>query len=105
MKNQITEDKIRQVAQKIVKQFQPEKIILFGSCAWGKPGPDSDVDLFVIKKTDNTRELAREISRAIFPRPFPIDFVVARPEQFEKRKRMGDFFINDIVSKGKVLYG
>ena len=105
MKNQVTEDKIQEVAQKIAKKFKPEKIILFGSYAWGKPGPDSDVDLFVVKKTDNTRELTRNISRAIFPRPFPIDFIVYKPEQFERRKRMGDFFIKDIVSKGKVLYG
>lgn len=104
MKNQITEDKIRQVAQKIVKEFQPEKIILFGSCAWGKPGPDSDVDLFVIKETENTRDFARKIDRSIFPRPFPIDLIVYRPKYVNDKFASGDFFIRNILTKGKVLY-
>ena len=104
MKQKISEDKIRQVTKKIVKQFQPEKIILFGSYAWGEPNQDSDVDLFVVKETENTRDLAREINRAIFPRPFPMDLIVYRPKQLEKRKRMGDLFINEVLNKGKVLY-
>ncbi len=99
-----TEEKIQEVTQKIVKEFQPEKIILFGSWAWGKPGPDSDVDLFIIKNTENTRVLAREIDGALFPRLFPLDLIVYEPKQVEKRKKMGDFFINDILTKGKVLY-
>lgn len=105
MNNQVTQDKIQEVAQKIAREFKPEKIILFGSYAWGKPGPDSDVDLFVIKKTKSTRELARKISRTIFPRPFSLDLIVYRPEQIERRKNLGDFFINEIINNGKVLYG
>ncbi len=96
--------KINEVAQTIGKNFQPEKIILFGSYAWGTPGPDSDVDLFIIKKTDNTREMARKISRLIFPRPFPLDVIVYRPEQMEEAEKK-DFFIRDIIQKGHLLYG
>jgi len=105
MKSQKDFDRqIKAVTEKIVKEFQPEKIILFGSYAWGKPTEDSDVDLFIVKKTDNAREAAREIDGLIFPRPFPIDLVVYDPQKVEYRKKIGDFFINDILTKGKILY-
>lgn len=104
MEKQVTEEKIQEVAQKIAKEFQPEKIILFGSFAWGTPGPDSDIDLFIVKETDNTRDMAREISGFVFPRLFPLDLIVYRPESVKKSLERGDFFIRDIVTKGKVLY-
>ncbi|MEK7172547.1 MAG: nucleotidyltransferase domain-containing protein [Patescibacteria group bacterium] len=97
-------EKIKEVSQKIAKEFKPEKIILFGSRAWGEPSPDSDVDLLVIKKAADNRKLAREIDSSIFPRPFPLDLIVYGPEQVEQRKLRGDFFINDILTKGKILY-
>ncbi|MFH1838083.1 MAG: nucleotidyltransferase domain-containing protein [Candidatus Kuenenbacteria bacterium] len=95
---------LQQSIKKIVQKFQPEKIILFGSHAWGKPNSDSDVDLFIIKETKNTRKTAREIDRLIFPRFFPLDLIVYTPKQMETRKNTNDFFINDILSKGKILY-
>ena len=98
------EQKIQKVVDQIVKEFQPEKIILFGSWAWGTPGANSDVDLFVVKDTKNTRMLAREIDGRIFPRPFPLDLIVYRPEQIQKNQLQGDFFITAILDKGKVLY-
>lgn len=104
MKQEIFWQKIKKVVDKIVQEFQPEKIILFGSWAWGKPDKDSDVDLFIIKETENTRQTAREIDGSIFPRPFPMDLIVYTPKQVEKRKNMRDFFIRDILKKGKVLY-
>lgn len=100
----ITQEKINKVAQKIAKEYNPEKIILFGSYAWGKPHKDSDVDLFIVKKTDNTRNCAREIDRSLFPRFFAIDLIVYTPEQVEKREKIGDFFVKDVLKKGKILY-
>ena len=88
----ITQEKINKVAQKIAKEYSPEKIILFGSYAWGKPHKDSNVDLFIVKKTDNTRNCAREIDSFIFPRIFPMDLIVYTPEQIEKRKKNRRFF-------------
>ena len=96
--------KLKEITDKIVKEYKPEKIILFGSWAWGKPGPDSDMDLFVVKNTDNTRKTAMEIDGSIFPRPFPIDLIVYTPAQLEKRKNMKDFFIRDILTQGRILY-
>ena len=97
--------KIQEIADKIARQFEPEKIILFGSYAWGNPSPDSDVDLFIIKKTDrSTREVAREIDNSLWGVMMPIDIVVYTPESVNKRLRMEDFFIENIIHKGKVLY-
>lgn len=92
------------MAESIANRFQPEKIILFGSFAWGEPGPNSDVDLLVVKETENTRQLAREIDGFLFPRPFPIDLMVYHPNQIKRRQQMHDFFIEEILHKGKVLY-
>ena len=99
----VDEQKIKDVAQHIANKFSPNKIILFGSWAWGNPNSDSDVDLFIVKETQNTRETAREMSRFIFPRPFPIDIIVYRPAQL-KEDGERDFFIRDILQKGIVLY-
>ncbi|MEK7146791.1 MAG: nucleotidyltransferase domain-containing protein [Patescibacteria group bacterium] len=102
--NQITQEKIQEVTEKIVREFQPEKIILFGSYAWGTPTQDSDVDLFIVKETLNTRETAREIDGSIRPRPFPIDLIVYKPESVKNALAANDFFIKDIIAKGRVLY-
>lgn len=96
--------KIKQVADKIAKEHQPEKIILFGSYAWGEPGPDSDVDLFIIKETENTRKTAMEIDGSIFPRPFPIDLVVYTPAKLERELNLEEPFVSKITKEGKVLF-
>ncbi|MBI5220386.1 MAG: nucleotidyltransferase domain-containing protein [Candidatus Liptonbacteria bacterium] len=103
MTEQVTERTIENVASDIAGKFHPQKIILFGSYAWGKPGPDSDVDLLVVKEVDDTRRLAREIDGAVFPRPFPLDVLVCRPEKLTKAGPQ-DFFLRDILARGKVLY-
>lgn len=99
-----TLDKIQEIAGKIVKISQPEKIILFGSWAWGHPNSDSDVDLCVIKKTTDTRGESRKIDGQIFPREFPLDILVYTPKYVSERKNLGDFFIENILNKGKILY-
>lgn len=101
----ITREKIKEVADKIVREFHPEKIILFGSFAWGKPNEDSDIDLFIVKETDNTREFAREVDKSFFSRDFSMDIIVYTPEQVEKRKKTNDLFIKEIFTHGKFLYG
>lgn len=97
------QEKLQRATDRIVQQFHPERVILFGSWAWGTPGPDSDVDLLVIKATDNTRRTAREIDSALFPREFPIDLIVYSPAQIEQQTKQ-DFFIRAILANGQVLY-
>lgn len=104
MDQHVTEEKIQEIAKKIIDKFQPEKIILFGSYVWGMPEPDSDVDLFIIKETDNTRKTAREIDGSLWGRLIPLDIIVYTPESVERNLIQGDFFIRDIISKGKILY-
>ena len=91
-------------ARQIAKQFNPEKIILFGSYADGKPTEDSDVDMLVIMPFQGRgAHKATEILLATDPR-FPIDLLVRTPAQIRKRIKLGDFFIREITQKGKVLY-
>jgi uncharacterized protein len=96
---------IRTVAQRIAERFQPEKIILFGSYAYGHPKPESDVDLLVIMDTPlRSRQQRLEISRALSPRPFPLDIIVRTPRELAERIAMGDLFLREITTRGKVLY-
>ena len=95
---------IRRFARAIVEQFHPDRIILFGSYAWGVPTPDSDVDLLVIMPTRNQVEQAVRIDEAIEDRGFPLDLIVRTPKTLESRLRWGDCFLQDIVAQGKILY-
>ncbi len=72
---------IRRYARQIVRRFHPEKIILFGSYAYGKPSPDSDVDLLVVMPTRNQVEQAVRIDEAIEERGFPLDLLVRTPRR------------------------
>ena len=102
-----TQQKIKKVTEKIVKEYNPEKIILFGSHAWGKPHPDSDVDLFIVKKSkkrqiDRMRELRMKLIGNNFP---PMDLLIYTPGELSRRLAIGDFFVREIIEKGQVLYG
>ena len=100
----ISQRKITSFARQVAKQFNPERIILFGSYAYGKPTEDSDVDILVIMPFKGRNpEKATEIWMATQPR-FPIDIVVRKPGELKKRLKMGDFFLREIMEKGKVLY-
>jgi predicted nucleotidyltransferase len=96
---------IQSITRQIVEKFRPEKIILFGSAAKGEWRSDSDADFLIIKKdtplygSERIRELSRLIERNI-----PVDFLVYRPEEFDKRLKMGDPFLKAIVKEGRVLY-
>jgi len=92
--------------QRIVSELRPEKIILFGSYAYGNPTPDSDVDLLVIMKT-RAREIDRyvAVSNLLYPRQFPVDILVKTPKEIEaESKKKGNFYLREILTKGKVLY-
>jgi len=95
---------IRAVVKQIAERFQPEKVILFGSYAYGRPRPESDVDLLVVMETPlRNREQAAQIARAI-DYHFGLDLLVRRPQQLAERLALGDFFLQEITEKGKVLY-
>ncbi len=94
---------IRRLAREIAERFQPEKIILFGSYAYGHPHPDSDVDLLVVTPARNEIDMSVRIRRT-FDVPFAVDLIVRTPRCLERRLRWGDDFLREIASQGKVLY-
>jgi predicted nucleotidyltransferase len=99
------ETSISRIKDKIVQEIKPEKIILFGSYAWGEPTEDSDVDLFVIQKSKEPRRIRqKELRRKLWGSDVPMDLLVYTPEEIEKRLEIDDPFILHILNKGKVLY-
>jgi predicted nucleotidyltransferase len=95
---------IKAYALEVARQFKPERIILFGSYAYGQPTPDSDVDLLVVmrhrkRNVEKTIEILSEVEP-----PFPLDLLVRTPQRLRERIALGDFFLREIVNKGKILY-
>ena len=96
---------LRPAVRKIVQELDPEKIILFGSYAYGFPTPNSDVDLLVIMKTEaSLKDRSWAVSRLLLPRPFPVDILVKTPHEVRIGLENGDFFLKEIMTRGKVLY-
>lgn len=95
---------IKRFTEVLVNQFDPEKIILFGSHAWGEPDEDSDVDLLIVKKTNNRWQTHREMDGALYPRTTSLDLLVYTPKQLEKKYKGEDFFIRKIIKQGSILY-
>jgi uncharacterized protein len=94
---------IKRFARRIAERFEPRKIILFGSYAYGTPHAESDVDLLVVMPASDVVNMAIRISLA-FVRPFSFDLIVRTPRQIERGLRDNDWFLREIVEKGKVLY-
>lgn len=94
---------IRRFAKQVAERFRPDKIILFGSYAYGTPHEDSDVDILVVMPCRNELDQACRISICIEP-PFPLDIIVRTPKRLAWRLKEGDWFLREIASQGKVLY-
>lgn len=96
---------IRQMVKRIASQFQPEKIILFGSHARGRAGTDSDVDLLVVMPVSGSRrEKAIEIAVILHDIPVAKDVIVVRPEDFEWRSKTIGTIERPAAREGKLLY-
>lgn len=92
------------ITKQIIKKYQPEQIILFGSLAEGG-GSANDIDLFLIKKTKTKRHIDRVRQlRRLLPDELPIDLIIYTPQEVEKSLKMGSYFVEDILEEGKVLY-
>lgn len=94
---------IRRFARRIVARFKPDKIILFGSYAYGTPHADSDVDILVVKKTADPMDLAFQIRWLLRPN-FRAQVVVRTPHSMKWRLAERESFLTDITTRGKVLY-
>ena len=95
---------VKEVVRQIVDRFDPQRIILFGSYAYGQPGPASDVDLLVIMDTPlKETEQAVRICQAI-DYHFGLDLIVRKPKTVVHRLALGDSFLAEVLERGKVLY-
>ena len=104
-RERIPMEAIQAVADYVAEKFDPDKIILFGSYAYGDPKPWSDVDLLVVMDTpEGEFELAWAINRALSPHPFGMDILVRSDPEIQRRIALDDWFLEDITTKGKVLY-
>lgn len=95
---------INLLCEQIAARFHPEKIILFGSQAWGQPTTDSDIDLLVVmphegRHTTQAIQIVNGLNTLA-----PIDLLVRRPEEVRERLEIGDSFLREIVERGKVMY-
>lgn len=98
---------IKNLCERIASEFNPEKIILFGSQAYGKPTAESDIDLLVVMPYEGSpfRQAGIILNRVI-PQVgvAPIDLLVRTPEQINERLAIGDQFVIEILERGKVMY-
>jgi len=100
----VSMDTIEEVGLRIGRQFNPDRVILFGSHAEGRAGVDSDVDLLVIMPTKRD-PVDESVAIRLAIRPsFPVDLLVRTPESIERRLAIGDSFIRGILQHGKLLY-
>ena len=95
-----------EVVKRVVENYHPEKIILFGSYAYGQPTEDSDLDLLIIKESDLPRyKRGREVRKLVRGMKVAVDVLVYTRAEIEKWKDIKPAMITTIFEKGKVLYG
>ena len=101
------DDAFNEIVERIVDRYQPEKIILFGSHAYGRPDADSDLDLLIVKQTKehpiDRRVQVRTILRSI-KAGLAISPIVVTRDEIEGRLALGDQFAQEIIDRGLVLY-
>lgn len=96
---------LKEAVRRIIEKFNPEKIILFGSYAYGQPTADSDMDLMVIMNTEEKpHKRAVPLRKALKGIGVPKDIIVKTPEEFDRFKNIVGTVIYPAAHKGKVLY-
>lgn len=103
-KKVLSEEILQEIVRRIVETVQPEKIILFGSAVRGEMGPDSDLDLLVIKSCKNRRATARAIRRKLIGIGIAKDVMVATPQDIERYKDSIGLIYHLALIEGKVIY-
>jgi predicted nucleotidyltransferase len=104
-REQAIEKNIREMVNRIVRKFRPERIILFGSRARGQGSPDSDVDLLVVMRVKGSKRQARlDMRRTLHDIRVPKDIIVTAPEEFEWRKEIVGTIERPAAQEGQILY-
>ncbi len=101
------EEVLPDIVRRLVAEFNPEQIILFGSRAWGKPQPDSDYDLLVIVSNSQDRPTRRAARAYCCLREIdvPTDLIVSTREEFDRYTGVASSLQSEILRRGRVLYG
>ncbi len=103
----VVKDTIQKILDKLVTGYAPQKVILYGSYAYGKPDRDSDIDLLIIKETTerfiDRWVTVQQILTGTHP-SIPVETLVLTPQEMEKRLSIGDQFVEEIITRGEVLY-
>jgi len=97
-----------------LKPLNPDKIILFGSYAYGTPNEDSDIDLYIVTNDDfmpknwnEKMKIKLKFSKALrdIKQHYDIDMVTHTKKMYEKFLDLDSIFSREILTKGKVIYG
>jgi predicted nucleotidyltransferase len=98
---------LQEIVQRLVEEFHPERIILFGSHAWGTPSPDSDVDLLVVVAGSQLppAQRAMRAHRALRGLGIPKDVLVRTREEIERYRLVPASLEAEILERGRPLYG
>ncbi len=95
---------IEALGDRIGREFRPDRVVLFGSYAYGSPGPDSDVDLLVIMPHKGKPSAVATAIRSRVRPTFPLDIIVRAPDLLARRLALQDCFLREVVDRGRVLY-
>lgn len=99
--------KIRDISQRVIAALTPERVVLFGSYAWGTPDADSDLDLYVVvpDQPEPTHRLARRAYRTLHGVGMPVDVVVGTRGESERNAGIVSTLDHEVLTRGLVLYG
>ena len=100
----VAAEQILKFVDVVAAKFRPQRIVLFGSYAYGTPTPDSDVDILVVKNFRGSSHDQAVSIRGAVPRDFPMDLLVRTEAEIRRRVRWNDYFMKEITEKGLVLY-
>ena len=103
----LSRDKIKLLCSEIAREFHPDRIVLFGSHAYGKPRLGSDVDLLVVMPFEGSpfRQAAAILGHVVQTVGImPLDLLVRTGQQVRERIQMGDSFMREIIERGLVMY-
>ncbi len=95
---------IKKITEQIIKKYRPERVILFGSAISGELMPGSDIDLLVVKETKKNPWIRIKELDQFIEHKIPFDLLVYTPKEIEKRIIANDFFLKEIIKRGKVIY-
>ena len=97
-------NKLTEVVRRVVEVAQPDRIILFGSAVRGEMGPNSDLDMLVVKSGVHRRRLAQTIYQNLIGVGFPVDIVVVTPEDIDRYGNAIGLVLETALREGKVVY-